>query len=114
MSLRLATAAVLACLVMLAGLVIGQTLPNPPPAPERAVGDPQKPSDTNRIRHRERTGNDANVATGTFGTTGRGTASGAADSKPAEGRRSPSGEETMSDPAGPGSADRRPGTAVTQ
>jgi hypothetical protein len=114
MSLRLATAAVIACLCMLAGLVVGQTLPGPAPVQERAVGDPQKPSDTDRIRQRERTGSDANMATGTFGTTGRGTASGAADSKPAEGRRSPVGEETMSEPSGPGSADRRPGTAVTQ
>jgi hypothetical protein len=111
MSLRLATAAVVALLFMIAGLVVGQTLPDPPPAPQRAVGDPPKPA---TVQQRERTGSDANIATGTFGTTGHGTASGAADSKPAEGRRSPAGEETMSEPSGPGSADRRPGTAVTQ
>lgn len=114
MPLRLATAAVVALLFMIAGLVVGQTLPNPTQAaPGTAVGDPAKPG-ADRVRPPPRAGSDAETATGTFGTTGRGSASGAADSKPAEGRHSANGEETMSDPSGPGSADRRPGTAVTQ
>jgi hypothetical protein len=112
MGLRLATATVIACLFMLAGLAVGQT--PPAPAGERAVGDPPRPEDVDRIRARERTGIDSDMATGTFGVTGRGAAAGAADSRPAEGRRSPGGEETMSEPSGPGSAQRRPGTAVGQ
>jgi hypothetical protein len=110
MDLRLFTAAVVACLFILAGLAVGQT----PPAADRAVGDPARSEDIDRIRQRERTGSDANTATGSFGATGRGSASGAADSAPAEGRRSPGGHETMSEPSGPGSAERRPGTAVGQ
>lgn len=95
------------------GLALGET--PPPPAPDRAVGDPlPNPSVEEHVRQRERTGNDADMATGTFGTTGRGAAAGAADGRPAEGRRAPGGEETMSEPAGPASAERRPGTAVTQ
>jgi hypothetical protein len=111
MSLRLAIAAFIGLLFMAAGLAVGQT---PAPAPERAVGDPVAGKDT-APRQRERSGAaDADMATGTFGGTGRGAAAGAADSKPAEGRRSPGGDETMSEPTGPGSAERRPGTAVPQ
>jgi hypothetical protein len=110
---RLALLGALIIVLAERGLAFGQT--PPPPAPDRAVGDPlPNPSVEERIRQRERTGNDADMATGTFGTTGRGAAAGAADSRPAEGRRAPGGEETMSEPTGPGSAERRPGTAVTQ
>jgi hypothetical protein len=81
---------------------------------ERAVGDPIPSQDPSGVRTRLRYGADNDAATGTLGATGRGAASGAADSAPAEGRRSPGGEETMSEPSGPGSAERRPGTAVGQ
>ena len=111
MDLRLMTAAVVACLFILAGLAVGQT---PPPSSNRKVEDPPRSEDVERMRQRERTGTDANMATGSFGATGRGSASGAADSAPAEGRRSPAGNETMAEPGGPGSAERRPGTAVGQ
>lgn len=114
MSLRLLTAAVVAMFFGLAGLVLGQPRDTNPATDNPAVGDPGRSEAFDRIRERERTGADPNVATGTFGTTNRGTASGAADSPPAEqGRRSPA-PETMSEPTGPASAERRPGTAVTQ
>lgn len=108
MILRCATVAFAASLLMPASLA-AQTPPQP--APGRAVGDPLPSARTDGIRQRP---GDADTASGTFGETSRGTAAGPADSRPAEGRRSPGGEETMSEPAGPGSAERRPGTAVTQ
>jgi hypothetical protein len=109
MSLRLVTAALVGMLFLLAGFALGQTGDPPRRTPEASSQQEQ----IERIRERERTGVDANVATGTFGTTERGSASGAADSAPAENRRG-AGDETMSEPAGPASADRRPGTAVGQ
>ena len=96
------------CIVLVPVTTSGQTAP----APDRAVGDPLPSPRTDGIR--QRPGSDVDSATGTFGETGRGTASGAADSRPAEGRKAPGGEETMSEPTGPGSAERRPGSAVTQ
>ena len=116
MPLRLATAAVVACFFLIAGWAIGQTPPpaTPPPPADRAVGDPVPGRDLDGTRTRMRYGADSDIATGSFGATGRGSAAGAADSAPAEGRRSPAGEETVSEPTGPGSAERRPGTAVGQ
>ncbi len=112
MSLRLFTAAIVATFFLMAGLALGQPLDA-----IRGIAEPpqsDQKTDQNRIRERERTGNDPNLATGTLGTTSRGSASGAADSPPAEGARSPAGSDTMAEPTGPGSAERRPGTAVTQ
>ena len=110
MSLRLFTAAVVASLFLMAGLALGQPLDV-----IRGIGEPppSQDSDQDRIRQRERTGSDPNMATGTFGSTNRGSASGAADSPPAEAAKDPVGN-TMAEPTGPGSAERRPGTAVTQ
>jgi len=109
MTLRLVTAALVAAFFLIAGFALGQTR-------EPAVQTPPSPAEEeqiDRIRERERTGVDANVATGTFGTTERGSAAGAADSPPAENRRG-AGGGTVSEPTGPGSAERRPGTAVAQ
>jgi hypothetical protein len=107
---RIAIMAAWLCLLVLPGQSEAQapTLS----APDRAVGDPRPAPGTDGIR--QQPGSDADAATGTFGTTARGSAAGAADSRPAEGRRAPGGDETMSEPSGPGSAERRPGTAVTQ
>lgn len=107
---RIAIMAAWLCILMLPAAASGQTAPAP--TPDRAVGDPLPSPRTDGIR--QRPGSDADTATGTFGATNRGTASGSADSRPAEGRRAPRGEETMSEPSGPGSAERRPGSAVTQ
>lgn len=107
---RIALMAAWLCMLVLPAAAGAQA--PPPPGSGRAVGDPLPSPSTDGIR--QRPGSDAGTATGTFGATGRGTASGAADSRPAEGRRAPGGEETMSEPGGPGSAERRPGTAVTQ
>ncbi|HEX2115627.1 MAG TPA: hypothetical protein VHM01_14570 [Alphaproteobacteria bacterium] len=114
MPLRFATATVVACLFLIAGWAIAQTPPPAIPPADRAVGDPVPSRDLDGTRTRLRYGTDSDSASGTFGATGRGAAAGAADSAPAEGRRSPGGEETMSEPTGPGSAERRPGTAVGQ
>jgi len=107
---RIALMAAWLCVVLLPATAGGQTAAAP--APGRTVGDPLPSPRTDGIR--QRPGSETDTATGTFGETGRGTAAGAADSRPAEGRRAPGGEETMSEPTGPGSAERRPGTAVTQ
>jgi hypothetical protein len=108
MSLRLFTAAIVATFFLIAGLALSQPLDR-----NRGADDPSQ-EEIDRIRERERTGTDPNMATGTFGTTRRGSASGAADSPPAESPDRSPAPETMSEPAGPGSAERRPGTAVTQ
>ncbi len=108
MTLRLVAAALVAAFFLIAGFALGQTS-DPAQPPAASSRDEQ----IDRIRERERTGSDSNMATGTFGTTERGSASGAADSPPAEIGRG-TGDETMSEPAGPGSAERRPGTAVGQ
>lgn len=67
-----------------------------------------------RILERERTGTDANVASGTFGTTDRGDAATSADSPPSDGPHGAVGHETQSEPSGPASAERRPGTSTAQ
>lgn len=108
MALRLAAAALVVGPFLATGFALGQTS-EPAPPPAASFPDDQ----IDRIRERERTGVDSNVATGTFGTTERGSASGAADGPPAEARGG-TGGETMSEPTGPGSAERRPGTAVGQ
>jgi hypothetical protein len=108
MTLRLVATAIVATFFLVAGFALGQTRDAPGPS-----GSATQEEQVDRIRARERTGVDANVATGTFGTTERGSASGSADSPPAE-NRSRFGDETMSEPTGPGSAERRPGTAVGQ
>jgi hypothetical protein len=110
MSLRLFTAAAIASLFLIAGFALGQPLDV-----IRGISDPPQSEETeqDRIRERERTGHDPNMATGSFATTNRGSASGAADSPPAEAAKDPVGN-TMAEPTGPGSAERRPGTAVTQ
>ena len=109
MGLRFLTAAIVATFFLIAGFALGQ-----PSAPNRGVSEPPSQEEIDRIRERERTGADPNMATGTFGTTSRGTASGAADSSPTESPGRLSAPETMSEPTGPGSAERQPGAAVTQ
>lgn len=110
MSLRLVTAALIAAFFLIAGFAHGQPRePTKESAPAASSHDEQ----IDRIRERERTGADPNVATGSFGTTGRGSASGAADSAPAD-RHRDAGNENVSEPTGPASAERRPGTAVGQ
>lgn len=110
MALRLVMAALVATFFLGAGFALGQPRD---PAKDNAPAASSREEQIDQIRERERTGIDPNVATGTFGTTGRGAASGAADSAPAESRRDP-GNDTMSEPAGPATSDRRPGTAVGQ
>ena len=83
MSLRLFTAAIVATFFLMAGLALGQPLDV-----IRGIAVPpqgHQDTDQDRIRERERTGTDPNVATGTPGTTNRGSASGAADSAPSRG-----------------------------
>ncbi len=107
--LRLVTAALPAAFVLVAGSAFGQPSE---PASEIPAATPRD-EQIDKIRERERTGIDPDVATGTIGTTGRGSASGAADSAPAKGGHG-TGEDAMSEPSGPASAERRPGTATAQ
>lgn len=109
MDLRLISAAAGLILFAIPGFALGQSSSSTT-APESKDRSEQ----IDRILERERTGSDANMATGTFGTTDRGSASGAADSAPAEGAHGKSGHETQSEPSGPASAERRPGTGTTQ
>jgi hypothetical protein len=110
MSLRLVTAMIVASFFLIAGVALGQPLDA-----VRGITEPPQSQETerDRTRERERTVTDPSPATGSFGSTNRGSASGAADSPPAERARNPGGD-TMAEPTGPGSAEHRPGTAVTQ
>jgi hypothetical protein len=112
MSLRLFTAAIVACFFLIAGLALGQTADG-----IRGLAEPPQDRlgiDSDRSNQRPQRSEGADTATGSHGTTNRGSASGSADGPPADRARGTGKDDAMAEPTGPGSAERRPGTAVTQ
>jgi hypothetical protein len=112
LSLRLLATAIVAGLFLIAGIALGQ----PADGIRGLNGPPQDRLglDGGQTHERPQRSEGADTATGSHGTTSRGSASGAADSPPADRARDAGLDDSMAEPTGPGSAERRPGTAVTQ